>query len=279
MQVRFHGSKTLGRPQFRELAPQVYFDTETDRQFFGNPFLTDSTLLNAEARYEWYFAPQQRVSIAGFYKRINRPIEAIASFTGGASLITTFGNAPRAQLYGAEVEAQKFLPLTAVGLDQHRLVLIGNYTFSDSQIEVGNEDTTILNDLRGERPASEVFFDGDPLTGQSRHIANFQLGLENTAQLQQLTLLFNYASKRVTSRGPSSGQVRQNDIFENPGFTLDLVARQGFRLAGAEGEVKLEARNLTGESYEEYQDVGEDRLFINRYKLGRSISLGASLKF
>jgi outer membrane receptor protein involved in Fe transport len=279
MQVRFHGSKTLGRPQFRELAPQVYFDTETDRQFFGNPFLTDSTLLNAEARYEWYFAPQQRVSIAGFYKRINRPIEAIASFTGGASLITTFGNAPRAQLYGAEVEAQKFLPLTAVGLDQHRLVLIGNYTFSDSQIEVGNEDTTILNDLRGERPASEVFFDGDPLTGQSRHIANFQLGLENTAQLQQLTLLFNYASKRVTSRGPSSGLVRQNDIFENPGFTLDLVARQGFRLAGAEGEVKLEARNLTGESYEEYQDVGEDRLFINRYKLGRSISLGASLKF
>jgi TonB-dependent receptor len=279
MQLRLHGSRTLARPQFRELAPQVYFDTESDRQFFGNPFLTDSTLLNGEARFEYYFAPQQRLSLAAFAKRINRPIEAIATFTGGASLITSFGNAPRAQLYGIEAEAQKFVPLTALGLPQYRLALIGNYTFSDSKIQVRDGDTTILNDLRGERPAREVFFDGDPLTGQSRHLANLQFGIENSERLQQLTLLVNYASARVTSRGPQSGGVRQNDIFEKPGITLDLVARQGFRLGGSEGELKFEARNLTGTDYLEYQDVGEERLFINRYKLGRSISLGASIRF
>ena len=279
MQLRLHGSRTLGRPQFRELAPQVYFDTESDRQFFGNPFLTDSTLLNAEARYEWYFAPQQRVSLAGFYKRINRPIEAVATFTGGAALITTFGNAPRAQLFGAEVEAQKFFPLSGLGFDQHRFVLIGNYTFSDSEIQVDEGDTTILNDLRGPRPAREVFFDGDPLTGQSRHIANLQFGIENTQRLQQLTLLLNYASKRVTSRGPASGGARQEDFFEDPGLTVDFIARQGFRILSREVEVKFEARNLTNSAFEEYQDVGENRLFINRFKPGRSFSLGASVKF
>lgn len=279
MQLRLHGSRTLGRPQFRELAPQVYFDTESDRQFLGNPFITDSTLLNAEARYEWYFAPQQRVSVAGFFKRINRPIEAIATFTGGAALLTSFGNAPRAQIYGAEFEAQKFFPLSGLGLDQHRFVVIGNYTFSDSEIQVRDDDTTILNDLRGARPAREVFFDGDPLTGQSRHIANLQFGIENTQRLQQLTLLFNYASKRVTSRGPASSGVRQEDFFEDPGLTVDLIARQGLRLLGSEVEVKFEARNLTGTKNEEYQDVGEERLFINRYRLGRSFSLGASMKF
>ncbi len=279
MQLRVHGSRSLARPQFRELAPQVYFDTESDRQFFGNPFLTDSTLTNAEARFEWYFATQQRVSVAGFFKRINKPIEAIASFTGGAALITTFGNAPRAKLYGVEVEAQKYVPLSALGMDQHRLVLIGNYTFSKSEIEVGDGDTTVLNDLRGPRPAREVFFDGDPLTGQSKHIANVQLGIENTAQLQQLTLLFNYASKRVTSRGPASGGVRQADIFERPGLTIDLVARQGLRLAGKEIEVKFEGRNLTNQDYEETQDVRGTRIFVNRYELGRSFSLGASVKF
>jgi outer membrane receptor protein involved in Fe transport len=279
MQLRLHGSKTLARPQFRELAPQVYFDTESDRQFFGNPFLTDSVLTNAEARFEWYFATQQRISLAGFFKRINKPIEAIASFTGGAALITTFGNAPRANLYGVEVEAQKYFPLGGLGLDQHRLVLIGNYTFSKSEIEVQEGDTTILNDLRGPRPAREVFFDGDPLTGQSRHIANAQLGIENTGQLQQLTLLFNYASKRVTSRGPASAGVRQADIFERPGLTVDAIARQGFQLSGREVEVKLEARNLTKQDYQETQDVRGTRLFVNRYKLGRSFSLGASLKF
>lgn len=278
MQVRLHGSKTLARPQFRELAPQVYFDTESDRQFFGNPFLTDSTLTNAEARFEYYFGTQQRVSLAGFYKRINKPIEAIATFTGGAALITTFGNAPKAKLYGVEVEAQKYIPLGGVGFDQHRLVLIGNYTYSKSEIEVGDGDTTVLNDLRGPRPAREVFFDGDPLTGQSEHIANAQIGVENTAQLQQLTLLFNYASKRVSSRGPASGGVRQSDIFERPGLTIDLVARQGLRLAGRELELKFEARNLTGADYEETQDVRGTRIFINRYDVGRSFSLGASLK-
>ena len=279
MQLRLHGSKTLARPQFRELAPQVYFDTESDRQFFGNPFLTDSTLTNAEARFEWYFAPQQRFSLAGFYKRINKPIEAIGLFTGGAALITTFGNAPRANLYGVEVEAQKYFPLGGVGLDQHRLVLIGNYTYSKSSIEVADDDTTILNDLRGPRPAREVFFDGDPLTGQSEHIANAQIGIENTARLQQLTVLFNYASKRVTSRGPASAGVRQEDIFERPGLSIDAILRQGVRVRGKEIELKLEARNLTNNEYEETQDVGDSQLFVNRYKTGRSFSLGASVKF
>jgi outer membrane receptor protein involved in Fe transport len=159
------------------------------------------------------------------------------------------------------------------------LVLIGNYTFSESEIEVESGDTTILNDLRGPRPAREVFFDGDPLTGQSKHIVNAQVGIENTAQLQQLTLLFNYASKRVTSRGPASAGVRQADIFERPGLTMDLIARQGVRFAGKEIEFKFEARNLTNQDYEESQDVRGTRLFVNRYDLGRSFSLGASLKF
>lgn len=275
MQFRLHASKTLARPQFRELAPQLYFDTESDRSFFGNPFITDGTLLNGEARYEWYFAPQQRLSAAVFYKRIKKPIEAVGTIAGGGALLTTFANAPEAQLYGIELEAQKYWPL----FGSYRLVTIGNYTFSDSKLKVREGDTTILNDTRGDRPAIEVFQDGEPLTGQSRHIANFQLGIENSEQLQQATLLVNYASKRVTSRGPSSGQVSQEDFFERPGLTIDFVARQGFNFRGAEGELKLEARNLSGTENYEYQDVEDTRLFINRYKLGRSFSVGASLKF
>jgi outer membrane receptor protein involved in Fe transport len=62
-------------------------------------------------------------------------------------------------------------------------------------------------------------------------------------------------------------------------MTLDAVARQGFQLAGKEVEVKFEARNLSGQDYKETQDVQGTRLLINRYKLGRSFSLGASVKF
>ena len=41
MQVRLHASKTIARPQFRELAQQLYQDFESDREFTGNPFLTN----------------------------------------------------------------------------------------------------------------------------------------------------------------------------------------------------------------------------------------------
>jgi outer membrane receptor protein involved in Fe transport len=61
MQVRAHVSRTIARPQFRELAPQQYQDFESDRSFFGNPLLTDSELFNAEARFEWYFTRNERL--------------------------------------------------------------------------------------------------------------------------------------------------------------------------------------------------------------------------
>ena len=273
MQLRLHASKTLARPQFRELAPQVYFDTDSDRQFFGNPFLVDSRLTNVEARYEWYFARQQRFSIAGFFKRIDRPIEAVANLVGGGALVTTFANAPTANLFGVELEVQRYWPLE--GLGSYRLVTIGNYTFSESEIRVRDGDTTALNDTRGDRPASEVFRDGTPLTGQSRHLANVQLGIENTERLQQATLLLNYASRRVTSRGPAG----QADIFEEPGFRLDLVARQAVPLFGVMTELSFEARNLLGENYEEYQPIEGGRIETNSYDLGRSFSFGLSVTF
>lgn len=123
--------------------------------------------------------------------------------------------------------------------------------------------------------ASNFFFDGSPLTGQSDHLVNLQIGLEDQDNLSQQTLLLTYASPRVTSRGPSG----QPDIREKPGISLDFVARQGISLLDKEIELKFEARNLTGRNYEEVQQAGDNRIFLNRYKLGRTFSLSASLKF
>ena len=100
MQLRFAVSKTIARPQFRELAPQPYYDPDTDRLYIGNPFLVDSELINFDARYEWYFGPNQFFALGGFYKNIDRPVELIINEVG-ATQQTTFINAPKAQLYGA----------------------------------------------------------------------------------------------------------------------------------------------------------------------------------
>jgi outer membrane receptor protein involved in Fe transport len=277
MQLRLHASKTIARPQFRELIFQAFFDPESNRAYRGNPLLVDSEFFNAEARYEWYFAPEQRFSVAAFYKDIDRPIEAFTGFNDNDP-VTSFANAPRATLYGVELEAQKYFDLDrwfdAGFFATRRAVAIGNYTFSRSRIDVGVNDTV---DVFGTttQPASNFFTDGVPLTGQSDNVANLQLGFENIDSLSQQTLLLTYVSDRVTSRGAAG----LPDIFESPGLTVDFVLRQGLNLFGRDLEMKLEARNLFGRGYREFQERGGNRVFYNRYDIGTSFSASVSTSF
>ncbi|MBN8842944.1 MAG: TonB-dependent receptor [Sphingomonadales bacterium] len=276
MQVRLSASKTIARPQFRELVFQSYYDPDTNRTFQGNPQLVDSQLYNAEGRFEWYFAPEQRVSIGGFWKKIKNPIETYASFDGN-SVTTRFANAPEATLYGAELEVQKYFDLSGWGglFATRRGVFIGNYTYSKSKLKVGPTDPVQAFPFTGATLASQFFRDGAPLTGQSDHLVNVEFGLENTEKLSQQTILISYASDRITRRGPSG----QPDIFERPGIQVDFVARQGIPLFGKELELKFEARNIFGTKYKEMQQSGDNTIYYNLYKTGTTFSLGGSLKF
>jgi TonB-dependent receptor len=276
MQLRAHASKTIARPQFRELAPQIFQDFESDREFTGNPFLQDSELFNAEARYEYYFARGQRFSLSGFYKKIDNPIEAAAFFAGGGQLRTGFANAPGADLYGAEVELQYYHPLESLGgfFATRRLLVIGNYTYTKSKLKV--DDTIIVGPNLQPLGANLLFENGAPLTGQSDHLANFQFGIEDTDRISQATILLTYASERVTNRGPIQGSSRQPDIIEKPGLRLDFVAREAVELFGANAEIRFEARNLLRQNYEEFQEFEDRRIDINRYDLGATFSLGIS---
>ena len=158
-----------------------------------------------------------------------------------------------------------------------RLVTTGNYTFTKSKLIVGTNDTTAVYGASS-GIASDYFQDGVPLTGQSDHIANLQLGMESTDHLSQQTLLLTYASDRVISRG-LNGTPPQPDVVERPGLQLDFVAREGFDVAGRELELKFEARNITGRGHQEFQKSGANRISINSYDLGRSFALSASIKF
>lgn len=278
MQFRLNGSKTIARPQFRELIFQFYFDPETNRQYRGNPLLQDSTLYNGEGRFEWYMNNDQRVSLAGFYKRINRPIEMF--ITGTDLLVTSFANAPKANLYGAEVEGQKKFTMadwfSGPFFSDRGLLVIANYTYTKSKLKVAQGDSTAVFAATSTN-ATDYFRDGSALTGQSDHLVNFQLGMEKNGLLSQQTFILSYASKRVTSRGLANQN--QPDVYEYPGFNLDFVARQGIMVSGREFDVKFEARNITGRQYREYQTNGTNRVTYNRYSPGTTVQLSLSTTF
>ncbi len=288
MQLRLHASRTIARPQFRELAPQRYDDFDSDRSFFGNPLLTDSELTNAEARVEYYVGRGERISLSGFYKHIDNPIEpVVGSNDSSGDLLVGFTNAPAATLFGAELEVQKYVPLTGLGgfFETRRLVLGANYTWSKSELMVGDElvfspiqplSPDPANPITLQVPANVIFRDGAPLTGQSEHLVNLQLGIEDTERLSQLTIMLNYASERVTNRGLPGTP----DFVEDPGLTIDVVLRQGVRLGGVDAELKLQARNLFGVAYSERQDFGQaGQVDVNSYDRGTSLSAGLSLRF
>ncbi|WP_421992577.1 TonB-dependent receptor domain-containing protein [Qipengyuania sp.] len=275
LQLRLNASKTIARPQFRELIFQTYFDPETNRQFNGNPSLVDSELTNYEARLEYYWGSGSKASVAGFYKDIENPIEIFSSFSDN-NQISGFANAPSAQLYGVEAEFQWNKDLYNLGdwWDSKRLVAIANYTYTNSELQVSSNDIARVFPL-ADQPATNFFRDGVPLTGQSDHLVNLQLGIEDLDKISQATFLLSYASERVTSRGTAA----LPDIVEDPGLRLDFVVRQGFELSGTDLELKLEARNLTGRDHFEFQTNGTNRIEINSYDVGRSFAVSLSAEF
>ncbi len=277
MQLRLAASKTIARPQFRELARQEFTDTDNDRTSFGNPFLVDSELINLEGRYEYFLGGSERIILGGFWKNIDRPIETIAFSQGSGDLLTTFANAPRAKLWGIEVEGIKTFTVADKGFFADRSLFVSaNYTYSQSRIGVKEGDTTRPVEGNGEdRPATLVFTDGDRLTGQSDHIANLQVGFQRDGALSEQTLLLTYASPRVTQRGVNDTP----DQIERPGLRLDLVLREDIMMGKVPMELKVEVRNITGTNYLESQRLGGTEVFNNAYDIGTSFSLGLTAKF
>lgn len=280
LQLRLSASKTIGRPQFRELVEQTYFDPESNRRFRGNPFLIDTELLNLEGRAEYYLSRTDRVSLAGFYKKLDNPIESfVFSESGFGGLLTSFANAPSADIYGAEFDLAYGIDLIDLGgtFETKQILILANYTYSKSSLGVQAGDIT-FHPLgatgTGTLDATQLFRDGAPLVGQSDHLANISLGIEDTEKVQQLTFMVNYASKRVVSRG-----FNQPDVLEDPGLTLDIVARSELKLGGLPLELSFEARNIFGRDHLEFQQLAGNRVEFNTFQVGTAFSFGVKASF
>jgi TonB-dependent receptor len=280
-QLRFGASQTIGRPQFRELAPQSYTDPESDREFSGNPFLVDTEILNLDARYEWYFARQQYVTAGVFYKDLDKPVESTIVVTGNQRQ-QSFLNAPAATIFGAEIEAKKYFEFLDAGssfIANKRWLVQANYTWSDSEVQVQAGDV-VLTPGGGGVPEDATFFieDGSRLQGQSEHVANLQLGWEDDTARSQATLIVNYVSERITARGAGSAGSREPDYVQEPGVFLDFVYRKDFDYGGRELGFALELRNLLNTDFDEFQELG-NKIRINNYDLGSSATVSLTARF
>lgn len=287
IQVRAGFSKTITRPQFRELTPAIFIDDATDLAYRGNPFLRNTRIENYDVRGEYYFGRGRFVTLGGFYKKLDGPIEEANDRDLGGFEFVSFINAPSAKLYGFEFEFENTWPVAdLVGwrfLSTKDLVFKTNYTWSKS--DVSNAGTVVTSSIDSQSaraiadplPGSSVFEDGRALQGQSRHLFNLQIGVEDVEAESKATILVNWASSRIRQVELILGGVVTPRVIEEPPVTLDFVWSRRFERFGGQWQIGLEVRNILGDDYAATQTFPDDTVALyDTYQLGRKIS--ASLK-
>lgn len=284
IQLRGAFSQTITRPQFRELAFVQFINSETDEDFQGNPFLVNSRVDNYDARLEWYFGREQFVTIGGFYKDLENPIEEV----GASSLdspINTFINAPSARLFGFEFEYQQSLPLYDLlkwnWLNGRDYVFVSNYSYTDSKVSADGDVLTAsfnAGSIEQNVIAGEAFIiDGRRLQGQSDHVVNIQLGFDNEEAGSNFRILFNFASDRI--RTTESLVANQPAIIEQPPLSLDLTYSKEFGFRSGNYTLALAAKNLTGANYDATQSGTENAIVVDRFDRGQEFSISLKRTF
>ena len=126
--LRFAYGRSINRPEFREIAPFVFFDFNDVAGYSGNPNLKDASVQNFDIRFENYPSSTETFSLALFYKSFSNPIEMVY-VDAGSGLQYSFNNANGAKSMGVELDLRKsldFIPL----LRNFSVVMNGSLIYS-----------------------------------------------------------------------------------------------------------------------------------------------------
>ena len=252
MNLRASYSRTVNRPEFRELAPFEFTDVVDGWDTAGNPDLERARIRNYDLRWEWFPSARELLSVSYFFKDFDQPIEGV--IIPSANLRQTFANALGARNSGFEFETQKSLGFLSAKLD--RFAVLANYTLVDSNVDIRPDPIIAVTSL------------SRPLAGQSRHIFNGTLEYQSPDSGMVARILFNYQGRRISDVGAKG----QPDIFQESYPRLDAVF---IRPLGRAWSLKAGADNLLDREVRYTQGDLPFRTFYT----GRRFSIGVTYSF
>lgn len=283
--IRLAASRTITLPEFKEIAPFEYV-SQTGLVTRGNPELEASTNTNLDLKYEIFPSSGELISLTGFYKKINDPINK-ARERGSAPVFSYFNAGKEANIYGLELEAKMDIieNENEAALD---LAVSGNVTrmwHSQDLKDVYDEQGRFIRTFRYNGK------DEIGLQGASDWIFNASLNVSTeTKNPFTATLVGAYASDKIFALGNPETQVldqidvQYNDEIIEKGFvTLDLIMSKKFN---DHWELEFRGQNLLNPEIERFQairpisgNVGESKQTVRSYDRGAVISLGVSYSF
>lgn len=270
--IRLAGSRTVARPEFRELAPFTFYDFNTSAAVVGNKNLVRTNITNADVRYELYPGYGQILSATVFYKHFQNPIEQIIDLSSGAgSRIYTYQNVISAQNYGFEAELRfKLNVLDSVFKTTQfdKITVFTNFTYVKSEVDLSNVATAISEDEKRR-----------PMQGQSPYIINAGIQYLNDSIGLGISLLYNKVGRRIFLVG-SNGY---KNIYEAPRDLFDIqITKKVFK----NGEIKFNINDIFNQMSVFYQDQNDSKKYeededtrITGIKFGTNYSLSFSYRF
>nr|WP_255678947.1 TonB-dependent receptor [Mucilaginibacter sp. UR6-1] len=245
--LRASFSKTLNRPEFRELADFRYFDYQTNFNITGNPNLKRAVITNADLRFEYFPTGGEIISVSAFYKKFKDPIEQINLDND----ILSYANAESAKDFGAEVELRKKLNFISDANFFRDITFYLNASYINAKVKFADREVST------------------PLQGQSPYLINSGLYYSPESSSFTFNVLYNRIGERLRFRGVT-GSI---DIYEKPRDVIDFQISK--RILNKRAELKLTLSDLLAQTNALYYNYGdqsktaynpsEDRIIQNRY--------------
>jgi len=284
LNIRGAVSKTLARPDFRELSRYYYYNANDRLEVASNQALETTYTDNYDLRLEWYPQSGELLSFSAFYKYFISPVEMLAynpSQSGNYTLMPA--NLDNASIRGLELNIRKSFGFIAPGSFLKDLFLTANATVLQGEVKYNfNKIVAAASGLD-----SKDFGGIDrkrPLQGMSPYAVN--AGLDY--QARQLGLALNYG--RIGRKIVMAGGLEIEDIYEAPRDVVDFQI--SYRLLGGRMQIKVNASDLLNQPVIQYDNFrtggildpdknynkGED-LIISKVRKGTNYSLSVSYNF
>lgn len=258
--LRFAYSRTLNRPEFREIAPFLFYDFVYDRGIEGRP-LEVATIDNFDLRYEIYPRKGETMSFGLFYKSFKNPVELVAQITTEQPQFF-YKNADKAQNAGVEIEFRKSFSELFSSPFLQRFSTNINAAYIISEVNLGN-----VTSQQADRA----------LQGQSPYIINVALGYEDKDKGLSANLIYNRFGDRIDT----VGDILFPTIYELSRDNIDFTISKDIKNI----TVKLGIQDLLNSPYRLFEDSNRDEKInsrdnvVSNFKRGTMFNLDLTYNF
>ena len=269
-QWRASAARTVSRPEFRELAPFTFYNFLNDNLASGNPQLKRATINNYDTRVEYFPGKGQVISVSGFYKTFENPIELLLRTGTSGTPELYFNNIAKATSYGAELEYR--MNLGWMNRTDSNSVFSRTTFYTNASLIRSAADLSAFAGLE-EYPGSTR-----PLQGQSPYILNVGLFYES-----QQDFVMNFSYNYVGQRIAIAGSIQEPSVWENGRHVLDFQIGKTWK---EKYELKLNCSDLLAQDLVFFQDINKNKRYDKgvdsawqEITFGQTITLSFKYKF